>query len=82
MCALAPTLDPAAPVAAEMDHDLYRRLCAEFHELPGLSLTVCQAARLFTFEPMCCERVLEAMVRDGILDTDGTSFTLPADHQR
>jgi hypothetical protein len=42
--------------------------------MPGLTLTVRQAARLFSIEQARCERVLGALVRDGVLTTDGTKF--------
>jgi hypothetical protein len=76
------TLDPPAPVATAVDRDIYRRILAEFDELPGHRLTVRQAARLFTVEPTCCECVLEAMVHDGILVTDGATFSLAPEYRK
>jgi hypothetical protein len=65
------------PAVPEMeDHDLYFRLRGEFREMPGLRLTVRQAARLFAIEPPQCERVLAALVRDRILASDGAIFAL------
>jgi hypothetical protein len=67
----------AVPVVPEMeDHDLYIRFRGEFREMPGLILTVRQAARLFAVEPPQCERVLAALVRDRILASDGDVFAL------
>jgi hypothetical protein len=56
------------------ERTLYVRVHGEFHEMPGLTLTVRQAARLFSIEPARCERVLGALVYDGILATDGLKF--------
>jgi len=46
---------------------LIARLRAEFREMPGLQLTSAQAARLFGIEASLCERVLEALVQEGVL---------------
>ena len=56
------------------ERDLYIRVLGEFSDMPGLTLTVRQAARLFSTEPARCERVLEALVEDGVLTTDGSKF--------
>jgi hypothetical protein len=57
------------------DHDLCARVRAEFREMPGMTLTLSQAARLFSIEPTRCGQVLGALVRAGDLASDGTSFT-------
>lgn len=56
------------------ERDLCVRVQAEFREMPGLRLTLPQAARLFSIEPSRCARVLEALVLAGQLATDGTAF--------
>ena len=56
------------------ERTLYVRVQGEFREMPGLTLTVRQAARLFSIESARCERVLGALVHDGILATDGLKF--------
>ncbi|MEZ5416616.1 MAG: hypothetical protein R2708_04660 [Vicinamibacterales bacterium] len=44
----------------------------EFAELPGLSLTLEQAERLWAFDPALCRRVLSALVERGELcEADG-----------
>jgi hypothetical protein len=52
-------------------HDVRKRLVgrirAEYQEMPGLHLTVRQAARLFGLDGTCCRRVLDECVRDGWL---------------
>ena len=43
------------------------RVRNEFLEMPGLSLTVGQAARLWGLEPSACERVIELLVQSAFL---------------
>ena len=45
---------------------LVRRIRSEFLEMPGLSLTLAQATRLWGLEREMCERVIAALI--------GTSF--------
>jgi hypothetical protein len=78
MCLL--TLDAATargiPVRFE-DGELQAlllRVSAEFQEMPGLILTMAQAARLFSIHSACCERVLRLLVDRGVLSTDGHVF--------
>ena len=56
------------------DEDLCTRIEAEFREMPGLMLTLPQAARLFGLDRDRCERVLDTLVHTGLLSTDGRSF--------
>jgi hypothetical protein len=51
------------------------RVSAEYREMPGLTLTVAEAARLFSIDAACCERVLRALVARGELTTNGRVFT-------
>lgn len=53
---------------------LCQRIHAEFEEMPGLKLTLAQAARLFNIEAARCEQVLETLVHDGDLARDGSCF--------
>ena len=65
-----------APVRSQ-EHDLHAlqsRVSAEFHEMPGLRLTLAQASRLFSIDPGRCERVLGALVKGGVLATSGGAF--------
>ena len=64
-------------IAHREEHDLCTRVQAEFHEMPGLKLTLPQASRLFSIEPTRCERVLGALVQAGHLATDGAAFASP-----
>ena len=56
------------------ERDLLTRVRAEFNEMPGLTLTLHQATRLFGLDRSECERVLRALVKVGVLSTDGCTF--------
>ena len=64
--------DPHASHCGE--RALRARVSAEFHEMPGLKITLAQAARLFSLDAARCERVLGALVDVGELSTDGHAF--------
>jgi hypothetical protein len=53
---------------------LQERIRAEYREMPGMRLTLPQAARLFNLEATDCARVLEALVSIGALRTNGHEF--------
>ncbi|HET7697545.1 MAG TPA: hypothetical protein VFK57_17645 [Vicinamibacterales bacterium] len=67
----APT--PARDAAAD-EQRLRARIQAEFREMPGMMLTLPQAARLFSIDIVYCERVLGTLVDDGHLATDGRTY--------
>jgi hypothetical protein len=46
---------------------LVNRVRSEFLEMPGLQLTVPQAARLWGMEPQACRSVIEALVETSFL---------------
>jgi hypothetical protein len=46
---------------------LRRRFQLEYQELPGMSLTAAQAARLFALREDVCLRILEELVQAGVL---------------
>jgi hypothetical protein len=48
-------------------HTLANRVRNEFLEMPGLRLTIRQAARLWGLEPTACEHVIEVLVRSEFL---------------
>ena len=50
---------------------LVSRIQGEFREMPGLSLTVAQAAKLFGLQPDACTRVLSALEDTGVLRQAG-----------
>ena len=47
--------------------DLLRVITAEYREMPGLSVTIEQAARLWQSDRRQCLEVLEELTRDGFL---------------
>jgi hypothetical protein len=69
-------------VRDHQDHDLHRRIRAEFVEMPGLKLTLPQASRLFNLELTRCERVLGALVDIGSLATEAGAFVRPGAGRR
>ncbi len=58
----------------QVDLTLHSRIRAEYDEMPGMRLTAPQAARLFNLEPISCERVLDSLVAEGLLWTNGREF--------
>ena len=75
---MALTFDPIAPPAFEAlsaeDQALCRRVRAEYREMPGLTLTLPQAARLFNLDVIRCERLLDVLVASGSLAIRGGLF--------
>ena len=63
-------------ISASLDPDraLHARIRGEYHEMPGLRLTAAEAARLFNLDPALCAQVLNALVTDGTLWTNGREF--------
>jgi hypothetical protein len=56
-------------------HDPLRaRVQAEFAEMPGLVLSLDQAAKLFGIDAVSCEEVLSELVADGFLRMSGRRF--------
>lgn len=59
--------------------DLARRARAEFREMPGMSLTTAQAARLWQLSPDTAEVLLAELVQTGFLvRRDGLRYRLPS----
>lgn len=58
----------------EDDRTLRVRINAEYREMPGLALTLPQAARLFDLDITRCARVLDSLVVEGALRTNGREF--------
>ena len=63
-----------------MSEQLVVRIRGEFAEMPGLRLTMAQAARLWQADPTICASVLERLVREQFLycTSDGAFIRLPA----
>ena len=63
------------PLEATVDHanrsevtrQLARRIRAEYAEMPGLSVTLAQAQRLWGVDELTCQRVLDTLIARGIL---------------
>ena len=50
-----------------VDRSLCQRILAEYRDLPGLRLSVRQAARLWSLEPDYCQETLDLLVAEGRL---------------
>ena len=46
---------------------LFERIRGEFNEMPGLQLTIAQAARLWGMDQSACRRVIDALVEAAFL---------------
>lgn len=55
---------------------LTARIYGEFREMPGLTLSVAQAARLFSVDRVEIQALLEALVDAQLLQTDGRIYAL------
>lgn len=60
-------LRPAIRPRGDTVGDLTRRAQAEYREMPGLSLTVAQAQRLWGVDRQTSEQVLKALIARGFL---------------
>ncbi len=47
---------------SEIATGLAQRIRGEFHEMPGMQLTLPQAQRLFGLEPVVCRQVIDTLV--------------------
>jgi hypothetical protein len=56
----------------DLDPVLCERILAEYREMPGLRLTIRQAARLWTLDRYQCRTTLDALVVAGWLRRDST----------
>jgi hypothetical protein len=48
-------------------HAIANRVRSEFLEMPGLRVTIRQAARLWGLEPSACEHVIDVLVQSAFL---------------
>jgi hypothetical protein len=69
-------LSAAGASAPASDSDLLLRVSSEFQEMPDLAITVGEASRLFDVDRQRCRRILDTLVSDGVLTTDGRVFAL------
>ena len=68
------TMTSHARAMSDKERCIRARICAEYDEMPGLSLTLPQAARLFNLDTADCAHALDALVRQRVLWTDGHEF--------
>ena len=54
-------------VRSETVHDLARRIEAEYAEMPGLSVTLPQAERLWATDRHTCQTVFDRLIARGVL---------------
>jgi hypothetical protein len=54
-------------VQSETLRDLARRIEAEYAEMPGLSVTLSQAQRLWAVDRHTCETVFDRLIARGVL---------------
>ena len=65
---------PSASMTFSEENVLHARVSAEFREMPGLRITLPQAAKLFSIDRDRCRYVLGRLVDLGELSTDGHVF--------
>jgi hypothetical protein len=61
-------------------HSLVERVRCEFLEMPGLQLTVTQAARLWGLDRGSCEAVIETLVRSDFLKRTASGSVARIEH--
>jgi hypothetical protein len=68
------------PPAGVLTDTLLQRIRGEFREMPGLTLTLGQAARLWSLDPVACDVALRILVEERYLDrTIRGAFRLAGD---
>lgn len=65
--ATADTPDVACSTPSQQVEALVGRIRAEYAEMPGLNLTLAQAARLWNIDRRCTSAVLSRLLREGFL---------------
>ncbi|NOT44590.1 MAG: hypothetical protein HOP14_08315 [Acidobacteria bacterium] len=66
----------APRVSVPVSDTVLGRVRSEFHEMPGLRLTVRQAARLFGLSPASSEAALGVLAGAGVLRVSNGVFTV------
>ena len=59
--------DDVRASAATVTEALLQRIRGEFREMPGLTLTLRQAARLWSLDPVACDVALRILVEENFL---------------
>jgi hypothetical protein len=60
-----------SPCSGLLTSQLLSRIRGEFREMPGLSLTLRQASRLWNLDPVLCDTALRILVEERYLDRTG-----------
>ena len=55
------------PAGSDAVRDLARRIQAEYAEMPGLSVTLAQAQRLWVVDRETCDTVFERLITRGVV---------------
>lgn len=64
------------------DREWSQRILAEYREMPGLRLTLRQAARLWAMDALQCQGILDALVAAGSLRRSPKGeYCLPCDDE-
>ena len=61
-------------------HTLIERVRAEFMEMPGMQLTMAQAARLFGLEAAACQHVIDVLVKSSFLRWTSAGMIVRCEH--
>jgi hypothetical protein len=75
--AVPPTMNVhtmAPPVPTPRHVDLGAMIKAEYLEMPGLCLTLAQAAKLWNVDTNQCREILETLTRTGLLYRSGDMY--------
>jgi hypothetical protein len=62
-----PTWPAACSIRGMTLHDAVDRVSGDFAEMPGLELTLAQAARLWNMDTAACRAAIDTLVRTGFL---------------
>jgi hypothetical protein len=57
-----------------MDRTLCTRIIGEYLEMPGLSVTIPQACRLWDLDPPRCAHLLDTLLASGFLRKSGDGY--------
>ena len=59
---------------------LFERIRGEFNEMPGMQLTIAQAARLWGMDQPACRRVIDALVEAAFLRWTASGTVVRVEH--
>ena len=76
LSALGPELLPESLRGEAQARQGVRRVLSDYHEMPGLRLTLEQGCRLWALSPEVCRPILDALIAKGLLKRVGTQYSL------